>query len=192
MKTKSKKIIKLETFSDLTRPIQKTKLKKTTKKDKELIFYIKPKETKNSLYIKGKDKNGKRIWIDGDAWLSPIDIKKPEDIKLLPKEIQEFFPKWEKEIERVIKEHKVELYKKSYSKFIFNKKVYYIYSNPIYYAYFKFIYEKKIYSIYPKAFKNNQRRDAIYTFCLMSSIIREDLESIGCLYSYRGGHEIVE
>ena len=130
------------------------------KQNKELIFYKKPTD-KGFWYAEREDKNGKRIWIDWDAWTSAIAIKTPEDTKLLPKEIQEFIPKWEKEIDTI----------KDFE--------------PLYikYAEFKFIYKNKVYSIHPQAFKNNQSGDADEILFIISSIIRKDLESIGCLYS---------
>jgi len=176
MKTKSKKTIKLATFSDLKRPIQKTELKETTKKSNNLIFYKKPIDIKYSLYMKDKDKNGKRIWIDFNAWTNPIEIKKPEDTKLLPKGIQKFIPKWERKIERLIKEHK---FKPLY--------IDYRYADPD----VQFIYENKVYCIYPQTFKNIQRKNVFYIPCSVSSIIIKDLESIGCFYSYIREHEIV-
>lgn len=132
-------------------------------KRKNLLFYKKPSD-KKSWYAEREDKNGKRIWIDWSAWIFCIHIKTPEDTKLLPKKVQNFIPKWEQEIERIIKEDKIE---------------------PLYikYAEFKFIYKNKVYSIHPQAFKNNQSGDADEILFIISSIIRKDLESIGCLYS---------
>ncbi len=136
---------------------------KTKIKGKNLLFYKKPND-KKSWYAEREDKNGKRIWIDWNAWISCIHIKTPEDTKLLPKKIQNFIPKWEKEIERIIKEDKFE---------------------PLYikYAEFKFIYKNKVYSIHPTAFKNNTYCPPDEILLIMASYLREDLESIGCPYS---------
>ncbi len=206
MKTESKKTIKLATFSDLTRPVQETELKKTTKKSNNLIFYKKPKDTKHSLYMKDKDKNGKRIWINFDAWSNPINIKESKDIKLLPKEIQKFIPKWEQKIERLIKEHKFDSlyidykYADPHLQFIIKRLIkehkfdsLYIGDYRCRYAdpYLQFIYENKVYFIYPQAFKNIQKKNAFYIPYSVSYITIKDLESIGCFYSYIREPEIV-
>ena len=156
--------VKKNLWKQNKKEIEKKYTKRIIEKKKELIFYRKPKETKHSWYAKRKDKNGKRIWIDWNAWIDCIKIKKPEDTKLLPKKIQKFIPKWEQEIERIIKEDKFE---------------------PLYikYAEFKFIYKNKVYSIHPTAFKNNTYWPPDEILFIMASDLRKDLESIGCLYS---------
>ena len=156
--------VKKNLWKQNKKEIDKKYKKRIIEKNKELIFYRKPPKNKHSWYAKRKDKNGKRIWIDWSAWISAIRIKTPEDMKLLPKKIQKFIPKWEKEIARIIKEYKFE---------------------PLYikYAEFKFIYKKKVYSIHPGAFKNNTYGAQDEILYLMARDLREDLESIGCLYS---------
>ncbi len=71
----------------------------------KFVHNDKPADTDGKLWVEWDDFNGKPFWIDWYKKINDtIEIKKPEGVNELPKDIISLIPKWEVEIERLKKE----------------------------------------------------------------------------------------